>query len=154
MPLPFISSSKYTNIGKPGIIWIEVKEYSYYPYFWCSLGNNFFRKTSLGINIKLFKTIRLIWTFYKSFIFVSLLITAICLSLLLKNGFGAFAQLFWFKIITLGLTVNFINKYKHKEFYYYLNSGVSKVMLWSVTLTLDFCFFISILNVFDWFNNS
>ena len=102
-----------------------------------------------AINMRPLKTIRLIWTFYRNFIFVSLLITATCLSILLKNGFIVFSQIFWFKIITLGLTFYFINNYKHKEFYYYQNLGVSKVLLWSVTLTLDFCLFIFLIIMFN-----
>jgi hypothetical protein len=95
-----------------------------------------------AINMRPFKTIRLIWTFYKSFFFVSMVITTCCLSVFWKYGFSVFSGLFWLKTATLGLTYYFINSYKNKEYYYYQNLGISKVLLWVVTLTFDFALFI------------
>jgi len=92
--------------------------------------------------MQLFKTIRLIWTFYRSFCFVSLIINACCLSIFWKYGYSVFFEVFWLKIATLGLTYYFISNYKNKEYYYYLNLGISKVLLWVVTLTFDFALFI------------
>lgn len=89
-----------------------------------------------------FKTIRLIWTFYRSFLFLSLLITSCCLSIFWEYGFSVFSVLFWLKIATLGLTYYFIDNYKNKEYYYYQNLGVSKILLWGVTLSFDFALFI------------
>ncbi|MET0394241.1 MAG: hypothetical protein ABW019_13935 [Chitinophagaceae bacterium] len=88
------------------------------------------------------KTIRLTWTFYKSFLFFSLVITTCCLSIFWKYGFSVFFMLFWLKLITLGLTYYFINQYKSREYYYYRNLGVSKSLLWAVTLLFDFALFI------------
>jgi len=90
----------------------------------------------------LLKTIRLIWTFYRSFIFVSLVITACCLSIFWAYGFSAFSGLFWLKIVSQGLTYYFVNSYKDKEYYYYYNLSISKRMLWVVTLTFDFALFV------------
>jgi hypothetical protein len=81
-------------------------------------------------------------TFYKSFLLFSFVVTASCLSLFWENGTSIFVVLFWFKIATLGLTYYFINSYKSKEYYYYLNLGVSKVMLWTTTLCFDFALFV------------
>lgn len=92
--------------------------------------------------MRTFKTLRLIWTFYMSFILISTLITLCCLILFKEYGFSIFSTLFWFKIATLGLTYYFINSYKHKEYYYYQNLGVSKVLLWVTTLLFDFALFI------------
>lgn len=89
-----------------------------------------------------FKTIRLIWTFYKSFLLASLVITACCLSLFWTYGFSIFVAIFWFKIFTLALTYYFINSYKSKEYYYYFNLGVSKTLLWVVTLGFDLALFL------------
>jgi len=88
------------------------------------------------------KTIKLIWTFYKSFLLASSVITVCCLSLFLKYGFSIFGGLLWFKITTLGLIFYFINGYKSKEYYYYQNLGVSKFLLWATTLIFDFALFI------------
>lgn len=89
-----------------------------------------------------FKTIRLIWTFYKSFLFVSLLITTCCIYFFDKFGFKVFIGLFWFKIATMALTYYFINSYKSKEYYYFQNLGISKALLWTATLLFDFALFI------------
>ena len=88
------------------------------------------------------RTIRFIWTFYRSFIFSSLLITTACVSAFWKYGFSIYTAVFWFKIATLGLTYYFINSYKAKEYFYYQNLGVSKALLWIVTLTFDFAVFL------------
>jgi hypothetical protein len=90
----------------------------------------------------LIKKIRLIWTFYKSFILASTLITISCLSAFWNYGFSIFAGIFWLKIATLGLTYYFINGYKRNEFYYYQNLGVSKGLLWASTLIFDFALFL------------
>ena len=73
---------------------------------------------------------------------LSFLITTACLALFWEYGFGIFSALFWFKISTLALTFYFINNYKNKEYYYYQNLGVSKILLWSTTLSFDFALFI------------
>ena len=91
------------------------------------------------------KTIRLIWTFYKSFAFFSFSATLTCLILL--YGFGPkgiyiIQPLFWFKIFTLAIIVYAINIYKKNEFYYYKNLGISKLKLWISIITFDFLFFL------------
>jgi len=92
--------------------------------------------------MQLQKTMRLIWTFYRSFVFASGLITFCSLVLFWQYGFSIFVVLFWFKVITLGLTFYFINNYKNKEYYYYQNLGISKALLWITTLIFDFTLFI------------
>jgi hypothetical protein len=88
------------------------------------------------------RTIKLLWTFYKSFLLVSLLVTAFCINVFWKYGFSIFFAIFWLKLATLALTFYWINSYKSKEYYYYNNLGVSKVLLWAVTLSFDFALFI------------
>ena len=92
--------------------------------------------------MQLLKTIRIIWTFYRSFLLATALITACCLELFWKYGFSIFVVLFWFKIATLGLIFYFINEYRQKEYYYYYNLGVSKGLLWATILVFDFALFI------------
>lgn len=48
----------------------------------------------------------------------------------------------WFKVITMAIIVYYINTYKRKEFYYYQNLGLSKKLLWTYTLGLDFLLFL------------
>lgn len=88
------------------------------------------------------KKIGLIWSFYQTFIFTSLLITACCLVLFWEYGFSIFNVLFWFKLATLGLTCYFINRNRSNEFYYYQNLGLSKMALWSTSLSFDFALFV------------
>ena len=61
------------------------------------------------------------------------------------HGIKTFTILFWFKILTLGLTVLFINSYKRKEFYYFRNLGISKIVLWVSTILFDLFLFLSFL---------
>ena len=108
----------------------------------------FYRNTDVGKHFKM-KTIRLILTFYKSFAFVSFLITFICLGLISgfiivggPKGISLIQILYWFKIFTLAITVYTINVYKKNEFYYYKNLGLSKFKLWIPIITFDFLFFL------------
>ncbi|MDY0142854.1 MAG: hypothetical protein RBR97_13270 [Bacteroidales bacterium] len=91
------------------------------------------------------KTLRLIVTFYKSFAFLSFLITFICLGLLYgfgTNGIHMIQYLFWFKIFTLTITVYLTNVYKKNEIYYYKNLGISRRTLWIPILIFEFLFFL------------
>lgn len=83
------------------------------------------------------KKIRLIIYFYRSFWLASTLITLACLGLFWEYGFSIFSTLLWFKLATLFLIYRFIKSYKAREFYYYQNLGVSKLLLWGVTLSFD-----------------
>lgn len=89
-----------------------------------------------------FKIIRLIWTFYKNFLFLSVIITALCLRAFWMYGFATFFGIFWGKLITLGLTYYLLNPNKKNEYYYYQNLGISKTILWTATLTFDFVLFL------------
>jgi hypothetical protein len=40
-----------------------------------------------------------------------------------------------------------INTYKKKEFYYYLNIGISKRKLWGLTILFDFLLFLIAINL-------
>ena len=88
------------------------------------------------------RTLRLIWTFYRSFLLASAVVTAVCGALFWKWGFSVYMGIFWLKIITLALTYYYVNGYKSREYYYYHNLGVSKALLWATTLLFDFALFI------------
>ncbi len=89
--------------------------------------------------------VRLLLTFYRTCFIATFLITCCCVNIYRLYGVETFVFLFWFKIITLGLTCYFINIYKKKEFYYYQNLGISKLLLWITTLTFDLVIFVSLL---------
>jgi hypothetical protein len=67
------------------------------------------------------------------------------LKVFLSNGMPSFSSVFWFKIMTLGLVYYFVKHNKAKQLYYYLNAGVSPVVLWVSTLAFDFFLFIFLL---------
>jgi len=92
--------------------------------------------------MRILKTIRLIWTFYRSFFLLSLLLTTCSLILFWEYGLGIFAELFWLKIVTLAITFYFINSNKNKEYYYYQNLGLSKGLIWATSVIFDFVLFI------------
>ncbi len=91
------------------------------------------------------KALGLIVNFYKSFALACWLITLACMSIAYTHGMSTFTVIFWFKVISLGAIVHFINSYKRNEFYYYKNLGLSKLTLWIATLSLDFILFIALI---------
>jgi len=92
--------------------------------------------------MRLYKTIRLTWTFYKNFLVLSIIITAFCLRAFWIYGFATFFGIFWGKLITLGLTYYLLNLNIKNEYFYYQNLGISKTLLWVATLTFDFVLFL------------
>ena len=91
------------------------------------------------------KTLRSILTFYKSFTFVSILITlasAVVIYLSGNKGVFMIQGFFWFKIFSLGAIFYINNTYKKDEYYYYKNLGISKLMLWIPPLVFDFVLFL------------
>ena len=92
--------------------------------------------------MKIVRTIRLLTTFYRSFFIVNLLITLVCAGLFREYGFSIFPTLFWLKLATMALVFYYIRNYKKKEFYYYLNLGLSRRLLWISTLSVDFCLYL------------
>jgi len=95
------------------------------------------------------RTIRLIYTFYRSFFIASILVTLACIAIINEHGLKALGSLLWIKIFTLGLIFLFIRNYKRKEFFYYQNLGISKKRLWISVFTVDILLFfcLSILTV-------
>ena len=85
----------------------------------------------------------LIINFYKSYAFSAFAISVACMYFPFVYGLSTFSALFWFKIVTLIMIYYLNNTYKHHEFYYYKNLGVSKKTLWISTLSFDFILFIS-----------
>ncbi|MCI1779685.1 MAG: hypothetical protein LKI53_06995 [Bacteroidales bacterium] len=87
------------------------------------------------------KKLRLYFTFYKSFGFVSLSISIVCAYFLFSYGIYALASLFWFKIITLMLIFFYIRNYKADESYFYKNLGVGERKLWIFSIIFDLTVF-------------
>ena len=99
----------------------------------------------------LYKKIRLIILFYKSFCFASFLITLACLALFLEYGTRIFSTLLWFRLATYFIIYRFIKSYKSNEFYYYQNLGVSKMALWISALGFDLTLYLALLLLINHF---
>lgn len=117
---------------------MSARFYTFITYYSCI-------KSVSSSNMRHLKQLKLIALFYRNFIVLSLIINVVCCRIFWKEGMGSVALLFWFKLITLGLTFYFINNYRYKEYYYYHNLGISKQKLWFYTLSFDFALFILLL---------
>jgi hypothetical protein len=88
-------------------------------------------------------TLRAMLSFYSSFAFAGILLTAACLGTLYTTGLAMFTLLFWLKVGTMWIIYYFVNNLKQKEYYYYDNLGISKTTLWIPALAFDFVVFLS-----------
>ena len=88
------------------------------------------------------KKIKLIWTFYRSFCLASLLTTVVCAFLSWEYGPGIFLPLVVLKAVVLFVLYSLIKRYKNDEFFYYRNLGLSKIALWSTTLSFDIAIYL------------
>jgi len=84
-------------------------------------------------------------SFYKSIAIVNISISISVLSVIYVYGISPFLYLFWFKIITLFFILYANNTYKSKEYFYFLNLGVSKKNLWISSALIDIVIFILLL---------
>jgi hypothetical protein len=91
------------------------------------------------------RSIRLIVTFYNSFIIPSILISLLSAAIFRISGWSFFVVIFWFKLISMAFIITFINSYRKKEFFYYQNLGLSKLALWTGSLAFDFVLFLALL---------
>lgn len=89
----------------------------------------------------IYKSFRLLMTFYGSFFAATLVISIACAALFAYLGLPALTVIIWFKVATLGIVGYYISIYKQKEFLYYQNLGISKSFLWSGTMVLEFLMF-------------
>src|SRR5690554_377501 len=89
--------------------------------------------------------IRLILTFYRYIIWVSVFINLACAFFLWKNGISAYSALFWLKLFTLGASVYFTNEYKKEEYFYFYSFGLSKKTLWISIVCLDMLIFFGLM---------
>lgn len=91
------------------------------------------------------RKIRLLFTFYLYYIWVSLFINLACAFFLWKNGIGAYPALFWFKIFTMGSSFYLIKDYRKQIYFYFYNFGLSKKALWIFSLVFDLLLFFALM---------
>ncbi len=87
----------------------------------------------------------LLFTFYRYYIWVSLLVNVACAFFLWNNGIGAYSVLFWFKIFTMGASLYLINDYRKQQYFYFYNFGLSKKTLWIFSLAFDLFLFFALI---------
>lgn len=95
--------------------------------------------------MKYLQKLRLIFTYYRNFIWVSVFIDLACAFILWKNGIDTYSALFWFKLFTLGASIYFTNEYRKEEYFYFYNFGLSKKGLWISTIILDMLIFFGLM---------
>ncbi|SDM93114.1 hypothetical protein SAMN05421813_12925 [Daejeonella rubra] len=91
------------------------------------------------------RTIRLIFTFYNTYNIPSILISVLSAGIFRISGMSFFVVIFWFKLISMGFIITFINSYRSKEYFYYQNLGLSKIALWTGSLVFDFVLFLALI---------
>lgn len=88
------------------------------------------------------KKIRLLFSFYRYFIWVSVFIDVACAYVLWTNGIGVYKALFWMKLFSMAASVYLVNEFRKQEYFYFHNFGFTKKTLWITTLAFDlFLFF-------------
>lgn len=94
--------------------------------------------------MKIWKSLRLLGTFYRGYALPSLVLTACCVTLNWQADFRLFGLLFWGKLGSLGLFFAYSHGYRRAEYGYYHNLGLSQQVLWAATLTLDVSLFLAL----------
>lgn len=92
------------------------------------------------------KIIRSLYTFYLNHFFVGLLISLSSMYLYHLFGPKAIPLICWYKLSTVGIFFYAVNARKKREFIYYQNLGISKKLLWGVTLGIDFLLFVILMS--------
>lgn len=95
--------------------------------------------------MKFIRKIRLLFTFFQYFIWVSIFIDAACMYFLWRNGIEAYKLLFWLKLLSMGVSFYLVNEYKKQEYFYFYNFGLSKKTLWITTLAFDLLLFFGLM---------
>ena len=73
-----------------------------------------------------FKKIRLIFSFYNYFVWVSVFIDAACAYILCQHGISVYKALFWLKLFSMCASFYLVNEYRKQEYFYFYNFGSSK----------------------------
>ncbi|WP_156522624.1 hypothetical protein [Arachidicoccus ginsenosidimutans] len=90
--------------------------------------------------VKFLSKLKHILFFYRSFWLASAIINTGCGIAVFKFGLEEVAPCLWLKIFSCTIIYFLVNEYKKNEYYYYLNVGIGKRLLWSVVFVFDFLF--------------
>jgi lipopolysaccharide export system ATP-binding protein len=97
------------------------------------------------VTLRLLTTIRSLLTFYKKFIVPSFPITLFCCLLFFEYGTPILLVLHWLKLSATAIIFFYTRTSRAKEFYYYLNLGLTPSFLWFSTLTFDLLLYLGLL---------
>lgn len=86
--------------------------------------------------------IRLILLFYRSYAFLSNLITAVCIWFIIATTVALLPALIFLKAAVLGLIYYIKREYGSRTLYYYTNRGITPKELWSWSLAFDLTIFL------------
>lgn len=95
--------------------------------------------------MKLVRNIRILFTFYRYFIWASICVNAVSAYILWANGITFYKGLFWIKLLSLAVSFYLVNEYKKQEYFYYYNFGFSRKSLWIIALTFDLLVFFALM---------
>ncbi len=89
------------------------------------------------------------YTFFRSFYAAGGCISLCCGWLFYRWGGGSLAPLLYFKLGTTAIVYYMVNRFKHREYYYYHNLGISKRKLWAFYEFCDLLVFVLLLIAAD-----
>lgn len=96
-----------------------------------------------------FHRLRIYHTFFRSFYAAGGCISLCCGWLFYRWGGGSLAPLLYFKLGTTAIVYYMVNRFKHREYYYYHNLGISKRKLWAFYEFCDLLVFVLLLIAAD-----
>ncbi len=96
-----------------------------------------------------FHRLRIYHTFFRSFYAAGGCISLCCGWLFYRWGGGSLAPLLYFKLGTTAIVYYMVNRFKHREYYYYHNLGISKRRLWAFYEFCDLLVFVLLLIAAD-----
>jgi hypothetical protein len=88
---------------------------------------------------------KLLWTFYRYSVVPNVLMTLVCAALFWEYGPSIFAAQLFLKVVTVAVVSFFVRSHYGREFYYYQNLGLSRVFLWTTTLSFDLLIYFALL---------
>jgi len=92
--------------------------------------------------------VRVLSIYYRQIAVVTLICSLLACKTIHDYGWGIFAVMFWFKVISGILALYLNNVFRNKELYFYYNAGINRRVLWGSILVIDTALFILLLVLF------
>ncbi|MEO1627323.1 MAG: hypothetical protein AAFV25_19385 [Bacteroidota bacterium] len=88
------------------------------------------------------KRLKIHFLYAKGFLAISSVLSLLSFWLFYRIGLGALSELIWFKLISNSLLLFVHQRWRAKEIFFYLNVGVGRVGLLTVSFLADFVLWI------------